>query len=634
MNWVSFDIFDTCISRLCGDAVYLFYILAHRILGDDAPSSYCAEFVQERLRAEQKARRNTTKEEITLNDIYAVADFSFYCTTTKADILAMELEIERALWQPVKPTLQLIEKARQQGSQILFISDMYLPQSFIEEALRDLGIFKEKDKIYVSADIGITKQSGKLFDYVRSDCGIDVRCWQHYGDNKHSDYEVPKHLGVGAHWLHYDYKVVEPYYLKQMDLGEYPVASVLAGLTRSMRLATDTEVGTFAYSLSAPLFVSWTLTILKDAAQRGIRRLCFLARDGYIPYRIAKQYAAQFPTIECSYVCVSRKSLYLPGEPELSYETIREVLQNTIGQCVAYALDVWNINNELHIPDALSSAVLSNDTIPAILQELQQIDLLGQLLSLQNKSKKAALLYFLQEHLTEPNTAIVDIRGTRTSHRRINDLLVLNGYAPVFAYYLEVFANRCTIEAGDYRAEIYDEVLPPKVRMLFTSHPAMIEQVYAQTPFPRTIGYEMQDGKSIPVFDEQPNTDRKQVQDYIDSIRLFADCFRVVGLTNYADKVMELSLLALLNIYRNPPYEILHYLSQVSISETDIDKQFYIRTYSVRDWLRVFFCHKTLSRTMWFEGDVRYNMPTISTGYIRFYYKYRTWVRYLRSLIR
>ncbi len=634
MSWVSFDIFDTCISRLCGEAGSLFYILAHRVLGDDAPSSYCAEFVQERVRAEQKARQNTIKEEITLNDIYAVADFSPYSTTKNEDILALELEIERAMWQPIQPTLQLIEKARRQGAQILFISDMYIPQSILKDALRDLGILKEKDKLYVSSDIGITKQSGKLYDYVQSECKIIISKWQHYGDNYAADYVVPRAKGIKAHRLRYDYDVVEPVYLKNIELREYPYASLLAGLTRSLRLASDTDVSTFAYSLSAPLFVAWTLTILKDAAQRGIRRLCFLARDGYIPYLIAKQYATQFPTIECAYVCVSRKSLYLPGEPELSYEKIREVLQNNIGQCVAYALDVWNINNELHIPDALSSAVLSNDTIPAILQALQQIDLLGQLSALQTKSKRAALLYFQQEHLTEPNTAIVDIRGTRTSHRRINDLLVLNGYAPVFAYYLEVFANRCTIEAGDYRAEIYDEVLPPNVRKLFTSQPDMIEQVYAQTPFSRTIGYEIQDGKAIPVFDKQPNTHRKQVQEYIDSIRLFADCFRVTGLTNYADKVMELSLSALLDIYRNPPYAILQYLSQVSISETDIDKQFYIRTYSVRDWLRVFFCHKALCRTMWFEGDVRYNMPAISTGYIRFYYKYRTLVRSLRSLIR
>lgn len=627
MKFVSFDIFDTCISRTCGDATGVFYLLAQRILGADVAVSYCAEFVQERKRAEQTARQKAQKEEITIEDIYVEADFSAFCSIPNAEILKEEIKIEEEVWQPIQQTIHLIQRLRQEGEKIVFVSDMYLPQLVIKEALTRMGIFVEEDCIYVSSEYGITKQSGKLFDYIRLERGIDVNQWKHYGDNRHSDYDVPRSKGITAHWQRYDYQVVEPLYLKQMNLGEYPCASVLAGLTRSMRLTTNTEVGTFAYSLAAPLFVSWTLRIMRDATERGIKRLCFLARDGYIPYLIAQEYASLFPKIECSFVYVSRKSLYLLGEKDLSYKAIEKMLQKNIGQTVGYALDVWNINDWLELPEQLASTKITANNLSAIMQECQKRHLSEDLQDMQVKGKETTMLYFEQEHLTEPNTAVVDIRGTRTSHRRINDLLVQYGHAPVFAYYLEVFDKRCTMEAGEYRAEIYDEMLSAKTRQLFMSQPDMIEQVYAITPFARTIGYDVSQGVANPHFEKQPKGDMVgQTQEYIQDIMLFAKAYKTVGLTAYADKVLALSLESLLETLRKPSREILKYLTQVSISETDVDKQYYIHKYTQKDWLRVLVCSKNLSKVVWFEGDIWYNMPSVAERYIRYY-------RWCRSII-
>ena len=625
MKFVSFDIFDTCISRTCGDATGVFYLLAQRILGADVTVSYCAEFVQERKRAEQTARQKAQKEEITIEDIYVEADFSAFCSIPNAEILKEEIKIEEEVWQPIQQTVQLIQRLRQEGRSIAFVSDMYLPQLVIKEALTRMGIFVEGDCIYVSSEYGITKQSGRLYDYIRLERGIDINQWEHYGDNRHSDYDVSRSKGITAYWQRYDYQVVEPLYLKQMDLGEYPCASVLAGLTRSMRLTTNTEVGTFAYSLAAPLFVSWTLRIMRDATERGIKRLCFLARDGYIPYLIAQEYASLFPQIECSFVYVSRKSLYLLGEKDLSYKAIEKMLQKNIGQTVGYALDVWNINDWLELPERLASTKITADNLSAIMQECQKRYLSEDLQDIQVKGKEATMLYFEQGHLTDPNTAVVDIRGTRTSHRRINDLLVQYGYAPVFAYYLEVFDKRCTMEAGEYHAEIYDEVLSAETRQLFMSQPDMIEQVYAITPFARTIGYDVSQGVANPHFEKLPKEDMG-TQEYIQDIMLFAKAYRTVGLTAYADKVLALSLEALLETLRKPSREILKYLTQVSISETDVDKQYYIHKYTLKDWLRVLVSSKKLSKVVWFDGDIWYNMPSVAERYIRYY-------RWCRSII-
>ena len=63
----------------------------------------------------------------------------------------------------------------------------------------------------------------------------------------------------------------------------------------------------------APALNGFVLWILRKAQRSGIRRLYFLARDGYLMYRCARIYVERFQLpIECRYLCCSRYSLRLP----------------------------------------------------------------------------------------------------------------------------------------------------------------------------------------------------------------------------------------------------------------------------------------------------------------------------------
>ena len=63
----------------------------------------------------------------------------------------------------------------------------------------------------------------------------------------------------------------------------------------------------------APALNDFVLWILDKAQNNGIRRLYFLARDGYLMYRCAGIYVERFHLpIECRYLCCSRYSLRLP----------------------------------------------------------------------------------------------------------------------------------------------------------------------------------------------------------------------------------------------------------------------------------------------------------------------------------
>lgn len=63
----------------------------------------------------------------------------------------------------------------------------------------------------------------------------------------------------------------------------------------------------------APALNSFVLWVLKETLGRGIRRLYFLARDGYLLYETARYYANAYKLpMECRYLYASRYSLRVP----------------------------------------------------------------------------------------------------------------------------------------------------------------------------------------------------------------------------------------------------------------------------------------------------------------------------------
>ena len=70
MKCYSFDIFDTCFVRACGNPLNLFDLLAYRILGDDSAESIRMDFSLIRVQGEKRARMLSNEEEVSLEDIY------------------------------------------------------------------------------------------------------------------------------------------------------------------------------------------------------------------------------------------------------------------------------------------------------------------------------------------------------------------------------------------------------------------------------------------------------------------------------------------------------------------------------------------------------------------------------------
>lgn len=608
-HYYSFDIFDTCFVRACGSPHNIFDLLAYQILGEKSEESLRMDFAAIRIEGERKARLHSGKKEVTLTDIYDCCSFEGLTSMDKQQIAAAEIEIEREQLVPVYSMLQKIEELHRIGESIYYISDMYLPQEFIHELLVEHGFWQSGDKLYVSCVSGKTKRDGSLFKQVAEENAIVYRHWHHWGDNRYSDYRVPKRLGIKAHLVNHKYAYYERYLLKQDYFPGFFVNQHMAGISKAVRLSFPDDVRyAFAADLIAPLYVPFVYSILKDASERGIQKLFFLARDGYILYQIAKKLEIEFPNIEIKYIYVSRSSLYLPGLSEITPKTLSSLRKTAFGFTNEDAFDI-----------------LKNFVTPETLKVIQQIasgninnlfsdpDVLNVLTLYHQEQRNLVLKYFVQEGLADNThkTAVVDVRGTRSCQQAINAILKQGNYSSVTGYYLEVVKKRKTIsDAGRYHALYYSERMLSSHYLKYVSSElgTILEQYFSVSPHRRTIAYQDINGKIQPVYEENENGIDLQnlVECHEKTVTMFIDLFLKNKLKLHLDAVLIFSINLISYFAQSPAYCYLKALHQIKVNNKKNNYVYIIKKISLLDFKR--------NRVNWLRGSIYFTIRT-TLGY-------------------
>jgi predicted HAD superfamily hydrolase len=325
----SFDVFDTCLCRICGSSINVFEVMSKVIAkklktinNQQNVKHLCQLFVS--LREEENYKGGG------LDDIYNRLLERLKIPFTKEELIDTELSVENNMLVPIRETANLIESLRCKG-RIVFISDIYLPSLFLKNTLKKFGLFKEGDAIYASEECKAWKSDGSLFDLVSEKEGIAFRNWHHYGDHYYSDYLIPRKKGIKPHLLSYGYIGYESQWL-QGSLS-WPYKSIVAGISRAMRLSfcNDKEQCKFVADLSAPLLVPWVLKVLSDASNKGISNIFFCARDAHSAFHVAKTASALFPKIKIHYLFVSRQSIYNQTKNFLDYlESVGMLSENNV----------------------------------------------------------------------------------------------------------------------------------------------------------------------------------------------------------------------------------------------------------------------------------------------------------------
>lgn len=369
MKLATFDIFDTCLIRKCGSPEVIPYLVAKKLWKNDISRE---EYVIARTQASQKVGINAT-----LKDIYAQEVLRYFPDYTWEEIMQTELEVESEQLVANPVMKKKVEEIRTQFSnsihpshygegagvrlediegRVLFLSDMYLPSSFLEKILIREGFLPKSQSskvneldsvisksphnggdlegaVIVSCEWSARKDTGTLYKAVRKKYNPSE--WIHFGDNFRSDIKQAKKNGVNAIQVHTEFTPIEKKIQSLSINSRHPeIYAQLAGIMRYARLSSPfsirredmrkdspshygEELGvrlggldgaiTLASNYIAPLYIPYVSWVLKQTKEMGIKRLHFLSRDGYIMYKIAE--ALQPEGIELNYLFVSRKSL-------------------------------------------------------------------------------------------------------------------------------------------------------------------------------------------------------------------------------------------------------------------------------------------------------------------------------------
>lgn len=230
-------------------------------------------------------------------------------------VLRTEIELEQqALY--VKPgVLNFLQWLQQQDVKVYAISDMYLDSAYIEALLAEKGLADYFEWVYVSADSGLCKYSGRLFAQVKTEQALSYTQWVHIGDNAVSDRRAACELGIQGVWL---YEKQELRRREQQQLsadiarrgglwrGQHFFSVLQQRLRAYQSSGSDENSFYFRYGrdVLGGAFSTFMLGLQERLRRKPVEKVLFVARDGFLFRQMYHQLAERLPD---EYVYLSRK---------------------------------------------------------------------------------------------------------------------------------------------------------------------------------------------------------------------------------------------------------------------------------------------------------------------------------------
>lgn len=319
---LSLDIFDTALVRRVSSPTAVFDLMEAAARRLDPRFQGLAS---QRSQAERLARQIATDAggtpEIGFKDVYDVLARELGLNGSERSRLQdLELDIERQVLRANPQVLGWYREALSQGKKVIFVSDMYLPRTFLEEVLMAAGF--ENPVVYVSNEYGSGKWQVRLFQTIGADLGVEASRFLHIGDNPQADKQCAEAAGWAA--LHYIEGERRHPLALQLTADITPHASNLAvsvglGLSREHRLRMEAQdldaeeriARHIGYEVIGPTVLAFADWIAMRAKADRLDRVLFLARDGHLPQQVYERLRQNgYPTCESRYVLASRRLLY------------------------------------------------------------------------------------------------------------------------------------------------------------------------------------------------------------------------------------------------------------------------------------------------------------------------------------
>lgn len=294
----SFDIFDTLITRKTAVPDGIFAIMQSELRKEDfasIPVSIRNNFYRLRIAAEKLARysyQNGETEDVTLAQIYdAFAIRGELTGIQRKQLVCLECDVEYQECVPIEKNVMQVKKLLANGEKVILISDMYLPKEQIYKMLSKADPVLENLQLYVSGDCKKRKRTGAIYRFAMEQSHLNGAECVHTGDNERMDAAAAEKVGIHARLSWFPGLLPIEKDLLDQTPGDVWLNRVI-GCSRRARLNLGEEmakkdgvlVGTSVGGILLNSYMQW---VMRSVLARGIRRLYFMAPDGYVLKRVA-----------------------------------------------------------------------------------------------------------------------------------------------------------------------------------------------------------------------------------------------------------------------------------------------------------------------------------------------------------
>lgn len=333
-KYISFDIFDTLLTRPFTMPQDLYYLLDeryHALIDSDSG------FHDIRMNGESAYRlemRITHPEwqDITIDEIYAYIQKAYKLPEEVcSNLLSYEKELEIKYIGCRHALKEVYELAVMSDKKVLLISDMYLDEKTILKLLNKHG-YTEYERLFLSSKDRKVKWTGDLYRKAMEEFGITPDELLHIGDNRETDIKMAGQMGIDAFHVPRTVELFEQnctsplkYICGNSISRSYSNMSSGFGCMQAMAAnkyfdnpfrpfhhETDYNmdpylIGYHAVGMHLAGLVKW---ICNTAESNHYKRIVFTSRDGYLPMKAYNIYRRFHPDIpEAVYIHVSRKAL-------------------------------------------------------------------------------------------------------------------------------------------------------------------------------------------------------------------------------------------------------------------------------------------------------------------------------------
>lgn len=279
-------------------------------------------------------------------------------------------------------------------------------------------------------------------------------------------------------------------------------------------LGADGLVRSLTESFSAPVLFGYVRWILNEAEKRGMRRIYFLARDGYLLREMAERMCSSFGLdIECRYLYCSRASLRMPSYGIIGEEAMDLLLLGGYRVSACSVLQRAGLDEKQRsevydscgLSDIDEDAVMSRNEFEQLSEKLRRCEIFRSYVS-ENSSRAYSdtIGYLRGEGLLDGgDIAIADSGWTGSMQRSLRQLLKAEGFSgSITGFYFGMYAHPKSPEDGEYLTWYFDADGRTSDKIPFCNN---LFECILSAPHGMTVGYSEADGRYAPVLLKPPS---------------------------------------------------------------------------------------------------------------------------------